>query len=297
MKFLLILLLSLTFLNAKIYKVGFAQDTMENDWRRAQVEAVKNEASKYDFLELTIKDAKANIAKQIEDIEFFIDNNFDFIITSPINAQIAALALKKAIKNGIKVILIDRGISSDDYTTFIAPDNYKIAEKAADFMVKSLNGKGVVLMLEGVKGATPTILRTNGFMDVISQYKDIKVIKRRANYLRGDAIKVVNGLFEQGIKFDAVYSQSDSMLEGFREAINTHNIRTKYITVGIDYIRSARTAIKNSVQDASFTYDTCGKEGIEAIVNIIKEKKVEKNIVLDSTMVTKENVNDVEPVF
>ena len=37
-RIIIILILSIGFLEAKIYKVGFAQDTLVNDWRKAQVD-------------------------------------------------------------------------------------------------------------------------------------------------------------------------------------------------------------------------------------------------------------------
>ena len=91
---------------AKEYKVGFAQDTLANDWRLAQVNEVKEEIKKYPYLKLTVKDGKTNVANQIADIEYFIKHKYDFIITSPIDRDITSLVLKKAMDKGIKVILI-----------------------------------------------------------------------------------------------------------------------------------------------------------------------------------------------
>lgn len=281
----------------EIYKIGFAQDTLDNDWRKAQVDEALNEASKYDFLKLDVKNAKGSLAAQIADIEYFINNDYDFIVTSPLNAKLASKALQKAMNKNIKVILISRGIEGDNFTSFISADNYKIAQKAARFLADKLNFEGTVLMLKGIQGATPTILREKGFMDEISKYPDIKVIKRTANFLRSDAIKVTNDILEQGIAFDGVYSHSDSMLSGFRKALEKTDIKKEIVTVGIDYISEAKEAIIKGEQDASFTYDTCGKEGIQTIVDIINGKKVEKIQSLDSTMVTKQNVLLIKPIF
>jgi ABC-type sugar transport system substrate-binding protein len=297
MKILFFILFLILNIYAKSYKVGFAQDTLLNDWRKAQVLDVQQEIDKYPFLQLTVKDANAQLSKQIEDIEYFINNKYDFIITSPINAKITSLVLKKAIEKGIKVILIDRGIEEEHYTSFISPDNYKIAQNAANYLTKKLNYQGTILMLEGVKGATPTILRTKGFMEVINKHKGIKIIKRRANYLRSDAIKVADKLFQDKVKFDAIYSQSDSMLSGVRFAMKKNNIKKSFITVGIDYISEAKSAIKNKTQDVSYTYDTCGKEGVQTIIKIINNQKIQKNYTLKSTMVTIKNVNDIKAIF
>lgn len=296
-KVIAFLLLVVT-MQAKEYKVGFAQDTLVNDWRKAQVEEVVKESEKYDFLSISIKDAKGSMSKQIFDIESFINKDYDYIITSPIEPTITPMVLKKALAKGIKVILIDRGIDSEDYTTFISPDNFKIAQKAAKYLFKKMNYKGTVLVLQGIKGATPTILREQGFQSVAKKYKDIKVVKKRANYLRNDAIVALEEIYKDGIEFDAIFSHSDSMLIGARKVMKKYNDSPKNIpTVGMDYIKPAKEAILKGTQSASFVYPTCGKEGVEAIVKIIKGENVPKNITIETKMVDKNNVLQVDPIF
>ncbi len=282
---------------AKEYKIGFAQDTLANDWRVAQVNEVKNEIKKYPYLKLTVKNAQASVANQISDIEYFIKNKFDFIITSPINAKITSLVLKKAIEKGIKVILISRGITTTDYTTFIRPKNKFIAEQIGHYMAKKLDKKGTILMLQGLQGTTSARDRDIYFDEVIKKYSNIKVIKRRANYLRSDAIEVMEDIYQKNIKFDAIYSHSDSMLSGVRIVMKKYKKNNTILMVGIDYISEAEAAILRGEQSASFTYPTCGKEGVEAIVKIIENKKYKKDVIIPSIMITKDNVKNVYPIF
>lgn len=292
--FIISIFINLSF--AKDYLIGFSQDTLANDWRAAQVQEVRDEVSKHSNLKLIVKDAKGKVSNQIRDIQRFIDQKVDFIITSPKDARTTSLVLKKAIKKGIKVILISRNIVTKDYTAFIAPDNYMIGESAAKFLAKHLNYKGSVLMLQGVKGASSTTQRTKGFEKIISRYPNMKIVKRRANYLRNDAIKVMEEIYKSNISFDAIYSQSDSMLIGAREVMERLN-KPLVPSVGIDYIKQTRQAIMDGKQLASFLYPTSGKQGVEAIVDIIEGKKVPKNRILDTIMVTKDNVDKVKPIF
>jgi len=296
-KIVMMVSLIVGFVQAKEYKVGFAQDTLANDWRKAQADEAINEARKYDFLKLHIKDAGGSVAKQILHIEEFIKDDYDFIITSPISATITPIVLKKAMKKGIKVILIDRGVEGDDYTSFISPDNKKIAKEAARYLLEKMNYKGRVLMLQGVDGATPTTLREEGFEEVAKEYKNIKIIKKRANYLRNDAIKALDEIYNDGVEFDAIYSHSDSMLIGSREVMEKRGDSKNIPTVGIDYIKDAKEAIMSKKQLASFTYPSCAKEGIETIVDIIKGKKVPKNQAIDTQMVDINNVLLIKPIF
>lgn len=291
----LIILVSTLF--SKEIIIGFAQDTLSNDWRVAQVEEVKTEVFKHKNLKLIVKNAKGKVSNQIKDIESFIEQKVDFIITSPINAQITSEVLKKAIENKIKVILISRGINTSDYTTFIAPDNKQIGRNAAVFLANKINYEGTILMLQGVQGATSTIQREEGFEEITKKYPKIKIIKKRANYLRSDAIKVMEEIYSNNIKFDAIYSHSDSMLVGARQVIKKHQNVINFPSVGIDYIKEAKLAIEKNEQSATFLYPTSGKEGVKAIIDIINNKPIEKNIIIDSQIITKENTKYIKPIF
>jgi ABC-type sugar transport system substrate-binding protein len=283
---------------SKEYKIGFPQDTLANDWRLAQANEAKKEALKYPFLKLDVKDSFGKVSHQVANMEYFIYNHYDFILTSPIHPEISSIVLKKAREQGIKVVLISRGISSDDYDVFIRPNNYIIGQKAAQFIAKKLNYKGVVLMLKGLEEATTTKERADGFLSVMQQYPKIKIIEQTANFLRTDAIKVMEKLLKQNVQFDAIFSHSDSMLSGVRTAMKEFNMDPKKtVMVGIDYISEAQEAIRKKEQTATFIYPAGSKEGIDAIVKMIQGQAVPKDIILDTTMITYENIDELEPIF
>jgi len=284
---------------AKNYLVGFAQDTLANDWRLSQVMAVKAELEKHKNIQFVYTDGKGSTSLQASHIEDLVNNKkIDVLITSPREEDILSKVISNVFKKGIPVILLDRGIQGNHYSTFIRPDNRPIATAAANYLVKQMNARGHILMLEGIPGATPTIQRTKGFLKVMAQYPNIKITRRTANYLRSDAIVETETLLENNITFDAIYAQSDSMASGARMALAMKNIDPKnIIIVGIDYIKEAKKAILSGQQSVSFTYPTGGKEGAIAAVKILAGETVDKEQIIESIKVTKENANLVEPIF
>lgn len=296
-KYIITLLLLIGSLQADSFTVGFAQDTLGNDWRKAQVEEAKKTAQKYPFLTLKVKDAKAKQSLQILHLDEFIAQGVDAILTSPFDTPVMSQVLQKARDKGIAVVLISRGVSSDAYDVFVAPDNYKIGVKAAQYLLKKMDYKGTVLMLQGVAGVSTTLQREEGFESVASKYDEVSIVKKRANFLRSDAIRAMEELYESGVEFDAIYSHSDSMLVGVREAMTRHEKDFSIPMVGIDYIKAAKTAILEGKQSASFTYPTVAKEGVDAVVHLLGGKAVPRDIEVDSVRVTLENVSEVEPIF
>ena len=87
------------------------------------------------------------------------------------------------------------------------------------------------------------------------------------------------------------------MLSGVRSVMKKYDKDSSILMVGIDYISETRDAILKGLQSASFTYPTCGKEGVETIVKIIKNQKIKKNIIIPSIMITKDNAKEIDPIF
>ena len=285
--------------NERQYVVGFAQDHMANDWRAAQVRDVQQALSKHPNIRFVFTDAKGNTARQILDIENMAAQGVDVLITSPRDSVAMTPLLSKIYRSGTPVVLLSRMVEGTDFTTFIGASNIDIAKKAAHYLGKRLNGKGRILILQHIPTSTPGRERTNGFLEAIKEYPGIEIAAiKRADSLRNLAIKRIEETLAEGIPFDAIYAQSDSMASGARLALMNAGIDPGSIpTIGIDYITEARNAIIAGEQDASFTYPTFGKAGGETAVKIIKGENVPKTIMVESTTVTRENVHEIAPIF
>lgn len=278
--------------------IAFAQDDMSNDFRKAQVADVKDEIGKHPNLKFVYSNAKGKVSMLIYQIDDFIKQKVDLIIVGTNDADAVVPVISKAYRKGIPVIILDRGINSKEYTVFINSDNIKIGSIGAKYIAKELNYKGVVLLFEGLQKADVTHLRTKGFMDEMAKHKDIKVIKRTGNYLRRDAIKEMEKLIKEGIKVDAIFSESDSMLSGVRSAMmRFKQDPSSVIMIGCDYTSEAREAIRKGTQTGSVKFPLGGKQSVEYAVEIFSGKKLPKHIFIPVELVTKENVERVKPIF
>lgn len=283
----------------KIYTVGFAQDTMQNDWRAAQVRELEAALKPYKNIRFIYTDAEGDPARQALDAESLVKQGVDFLVTSPRDPGLMTPVIDRIYKSGTPVILLSRKTFSDNYTTFISADNSEIARAAANHLAKQLKGKGRVVMLQGVSTSSTAKARAIGFRKALAKAPGIKIIAEPyANYLRGDAIREMEKIIARGEKFDAVYAHSDSMAVGARLAMKKAGIDPrKIIIIGIDYIAEARTAIRLGEQSASFTYPTAGRQGAHAILGLIQGKPVKKLQRISFIKVTRRNVDTVESIF
>lgn len=284
--------------SADVKTIAFAQDTMGNDFRKAQVYEVRDEAVKYPNLKFVYSDAKGQTSLLIRQIKGFMESKADLIVVGTNDEKAVVPIISQAHQSGIPIIILDRGIQGDDYTTFINSDNIKIGSIGAQYIAKRLNGKGKVLLFEGIQTADVTQLRSKGFINEIGKYKGISVIKRTGNYLRKDAIVEMEKLIASGEKIDAIFSESDSMLSGARSAMEHNGIDpSTIITVGCDYTSEARESIRNGKQTGSILFPLGGKKSVETAVKIFKGEHVPKHIVIPVKLITKTNVNQEKPIF
>jgi ribose transport system substrate-binding protein len=282
------------------YVVAFAQDTMANDWRAAQVRDLKAALARYPGIEFVFSDANGDTARQVQDIENFAARRVDVLITSPRDAELMREPIARIYRRGIPVILLSRRVNGEEFTQYIGADNRAIGREAARYLARKLKGKGSILVLQGVPSASSAIERTEGFEAELKKHPGLRIAAvKPADYLRGMAIQRVEEALADNIAFDAIYAQSDSMAMGAMLALRKAGRDPKRIPItGIDYIAEAREAIRAGELDATFTFPTFGKAGAEAAIKLLHGGKPErKEIMIGSVAVTRANVERVEPVF
>lgn len=89
-KYLWILLVPVLMLGAcnkpQKYRIGVSQCS-EDDWRNKMNQEINREIMFHENAEVEIRSADDSNQKQIDDIRYFADNNFDIIIAAPNEAE------------------------------------------------------------------------------------------------------------------------------------------------------------------------------------------------------------------
>lgn len=293
----LLLALSASAAQAQRNVIAFAQDNMANDFRQAQVMEAQDEARKRG-LAFVHSDAQGQTSRLISQINDFITRQVGVIILGTNDEKAVVPIVAKAEQSGVRVVVLDRGIGGKDYTTFINSDNLKIGEMGAEFIGRRLGGKGTVLLFEGLQTADVTQLRTQGFLKGMRAYPNIRVLRRTGNYLRKDAVQETEKLLAEGQGFDAVFSESDSMLSGVRLVLEKRNINpASILMVGVDYTSEAREAIRQRTQSASILFPLGGRKAVAVAQDILKGRQVPRHITIPVQWVTPDNVEQVPPIF
>jgi ribose transport system substrate-binding protein len=114
--------------------------------------------------------------QQIQVVENFTSRKVGGIVLAPLDSQALVNPVASAVQAGIPVIVMDSGLKSDKYLSFVATDNFKGGRLAGEYMAKLLNGKGNVILLRYAVGSASTEERENGFLDAMGKFPAIKMI-------------------------------------------------------------------------------------------------------------------------
>ena len=112
---------------------------------------------------------------QIALIENFISRGVSGIVLAPLDDTALRVPVANAVRSGIPVVIIDSGLQSDDFVSFVATDNYRGGRLPGADMAQRLNQKGKVIMLRYQEGSASTMKREQGFLDAIGEHSDIVI--------------------------------------------------------------------------------------------------------------------------
>jgi signal transduction histidine kinase/DNA-binding response OmpR family regulator/ABC-type xylose transport system substrate-binding protein len=278
----------------KQYTIGVSQCS-DDEWRRQQNLEMQQAASILQNMEIRIKTSVDNTEQQKKDIEDFIKQKVDMLIVSPNEAAPLTSIIKNAFLKGIPVVLIDRKIITDHYTAYIGADNEKIGENVGEYVARILRGAGNVVEIMGLKGSTPAQERHKGFVKVLKNYPNIKILETvEGDWLKNTAQQQMQNVLKRNSKIDLLFAQNDRMADGAYQAASQVNRENGIKFIGIDALPGAGNGIDMVLQrhlSATFAYPTGGDKIIALAQSILQKDSFARNNILETFVVNTLNAH------
>ncbi len=250
-------------------------------------------------------DEEAQLQKLFE----MIPLKFDLVIINPMNYQNLIPGIWKANKSGIWIL--DVGAKTDQklvedakpyYVPFKTLDFYQQGCLGARYIVDRLGSGGVnkkVAIIEGRKGATQSIGRSQGAADTFGQFAFIKLVKRAAaDFDRSKAKGLAEKILYEEPEIKAFFCANDTMALGVVEAVDRLGKLDEIIVVGVDLIQEAADSIRQGRLAASVAFSTAqvAQKVLEAVPRILEKGEVVNEFCVESILVTRENIS-LYPLF
>jgi ABC-type sugar transport system substrate-binding protein len=242
-----------------------------------------------------------------EQLTTCIGRNPDGIVLWPLDPQAYIPGLIQAQTAGIPVVLINSPMDDEALelvASFTGPDVYEEGVLSADAMNEALGGEGGVVIIAGQAGNGTSIGRTDGFTDRLAELgSDIEVLQTvNADFDQQKALVASRDLITRfGDDIDGVYANDDTMARGFIDAWAEAGKDPAAIPpiVGINGQQDAFDSIREGQFYATIVQSPVedGKLALETILRVAGGETVDNRLPIPLTVVTAENVEDVEPAF
>ncbi|RJQ79348.1 substrate-binding domain-containing protein [Amycolatopsis panacis] len=279
------------------YTIGMSQANLAEPYRVRMNDDIRRAAAGVGRFSVHFADAAQDNAKQVEQVNTFLTQGIDLLIISPNEATPLTAVVQKAYAQGIPVLVLDRKVDGEGYTSFIGADNVDIGRQAGRFFADTLLPHGgKVVELKGLAGSTPAKERSDGFDQGIAGHGITVAGTADADWLRDKGQQQADALLKAHPDAQALFSANDPMAEGARIAAQNAGRADLPIT-GIDGLpvpEGGIKAVEAGRLSATFVYPTGGAEAIAAAKKLLLDcRQVPKQQTLPTRLVTRADAAQV----
>ena len=115
---------------------------------------------------------------QISLVQDFVTRRVDGIVLAPLDSQALRGAGAHAKAEGIPTVIFDRPLADEnDIVSYVATDNYRCGQLAAQKMDNCSSGHGRVILLRYNPGSESTEQREQGFLDALAkEFPNVEIL-------------------------------------------------------------------------------------------------------------------------
>lgn len=296
------LLLASGFATAADLKIGVSMSQFDDTYLTNVREHMDKQAKSYpksDGVQLQFEDARADVVKQLSQVENFISQKVDAIIVNPVDTASTARISKAAIEAGIPLVYVNRRPDQADLPKGVAAvtsNDEEAGRLQMQYIADKLGGKGKIVILLGDLANNSTTNRTKGVKEILAKYPGIKIEQEQSGvWLRDKGMTLVNDWLTQGREFDAVLANNDEMAIGAAMALKSAGTKPGSVLIaGVDGTPDGLSAISKGEMTVSVFQDAKGQGvgSLEAARRMAKKETIEQNIVIPFKLITPDNVKD-----
>ncbi len=239
--------------------------------------------------------------QQIQVVENFMTRRVSGIVLAPLDSQALVAPVANAARSKIPVVLIDSGLKSDKYVSFVATDNYKGGQLAAERLGQLLGGSGNVVLLRYQVGSASTEEREAGFLDGLKEkYPGIKIVSsdQHSGPTRETAYQAAQNLLNRfGREVNGIFCPNENSTVGMTKALkDIGKAGGKVKMIGFDSGTQSVMDLKNGdVQGLAVQNPLrMGYLGVMTLIKHLQGEKVEMRIDTGVQMITPENMDQPE---
>ncbi len=159
--------------------IGISNGYFGSEWRNQMMAGAQEQFDQYKAAgeagKLVVQQAGADVSQQIADIRNMIRANLSVITMNANSATALNGVINEAKKANIPVVSFDQRVTNP-YALNVTVDHYTFGQRYAKWIAETLQGKGKVVMMDGLPGHPAAEARRKAALDTFKQYPGIEVV-------------------------------------------------------------------------------------------------------------------------
>ncbi len=282
----------------KIDRVAIVSKGYQHEFWRT-VEAGAQKAADELGIEMSYigPEKESEIGKQVSMVENEILKKPTALLLAALDQNALRPVAQQIVDGGATLVTFDSNIAGGIESSFVATDNIQVGAKAAQKMIELIGEDGVVGVIAHNAGTSTAIERTNGFIDEMKKYPNIKLLSTK--YSDGDKLKalsITQDIVTANPQIKGVYGTNEGAAVGVGRAIAEMGKSDSIVVVGVDSSEEEVTLLKEGSIKAMVVQNpfNMGYMAVKTAMLAANGEKIEKRIDTGSTVVTMENLETEE---
>ncbi|TYG34709.1 substrate-binding domain-containing protein [Lonepinella koalarum] len=287
-------------------KIGFSNRTLNGAFFNGLTEYIKIHGKEAGY-EVITTDARADLNKQLADVEDMLSQGIDYLVFNPQDPVAGVKIAQMAERAKVPSIALDSDIdTSAPVITRIQANNAKNNRMIGEFAVEQFGNEPInLLVISGSQGNLVGEMRSDNFMlGVIGtqirkyNHSNLNVLSQVwGNWDQQGGLKAMeDALVAHGDKINAVYSEMDDMALGAIRALKAAGKLDKIKVYAHDGYKFGLDAIKKGELQASASNNP--NSLTKLTIETIKQHKAGKRdfpnyLYIEPLMINKANVDKV----
>jgi ribose transport system substrate-binding protein len=235
--------------------------------------------------------------QQVQVVESFTSQGVNGIVLAPLDANALVRPVEEARRLKIPTVIFDSGLASEEIVSYVATDNFKGGELAAERLGSLLGGKGKALLLRYQEGSASTEEREKGFETKLkSAYPGVQLVSsdQYSGPTRDTAKRASENLLNRfGSQVQGIFTPNESSSMGMLLALQDEGRAGKLPFVGFDASPAFVEAMRKGQMHGIVLQNpfNMGYLAVKTMVEHLEGKQVPKVVDTGVELVTPDNLD------
>ena len=242
--------------------------------------------------------SETEYARQIQIVDSMINRHVDGLAVAATERRALVASVDRAMKQGIPVTIFDSGIEGENYTSYVATNNYEGGQLGARALAKLIGGKGEVGIILHAPGSASTMDRERGFTDVIEkEFPEIKIVATQYGMAdRSKARAGAENILTAHPNLSGFFGSSEPSTTGASLAVKARGLAGKVKVVAFDASDNLVADMKAGAIQAMVVQDPfqMGYQTVKTLVDKLDGKTPPKRIDLSAKVIFADEINKAE---